>query len=1054
MAVPYTHLHVHSHYSFLDGASSPEALARRAAALGQDTLALTDWQGLYGAVTFDGACRAVGVRPLFGAEIALVGTDGAPGRHLTLLVRDATGWASLCRLLTTAHLAGCKGHAPVAPQALAAHTAGLLCLTGCRHGVLADPLLAADEDAAWRAAAWLRGLFGADLWVELPLNARPDDRLLAARLAGIADRLGVGIVATANAHYATPEDGPLADTLACIRAGTTLAAARHLRPNHAYHLASGAEMAARCPDRPGALANSRIVADRCTFALAFGPHRFPAVALPGTRGAAGGGPAAAVPAVIPPDATPDATPDTRLQTLCRAGLTARYADGDPDLWRRAARQLAEELAVIADLGLAPCFLLVADVVRFAQERDIPCQGRGSATGSVVAYTLGIARVEPLGQHLLFARFLSRERGSLPDIDLDFGHLRREEVIRYLYATYGAAHVGMACTVQTYHTRGAVRDVGKALGLPAPVVAAVARRVRQRLDDDLAGAVRAAVGEDALALPRWGHLVALCGQLVGTPRHLGIHNGGVVVTGPPLGDLVPLERATMPGRVVVQWDKDSLEAAGLIKLDVLSLQALDLAHEAVALVRAHAGRDLDLARLPDDDPATYALLRAADTIGCFQVESRAQQAMLPLHRPRTFADLVAQISIVRPGPIQSGMVHPYLRRRLGEEPVSYAHPSLEPVLRDTLGVMLFQEDILEVARTLAGFSLGAGDELRRAMGSQRSRAKMAALRARFLAGAAANGVTETVATTVFTQIEAFAGYGFPRSHATAFARLAYETAYLKAHHPAAFYCARLNAQPGGFYAPGVVVGDARRHGIAILGPDLARSAYDCTLEGGAGDDLAVRLGLRYVRGLAATIGAALVAECESRGPFRDLGDLCRRGRGFLTPEVVAALIAAGACDGWGVGRRALLWALPSTWRGATGLPLPPAPVALPPETPPERAAGEGWATGLPLGQHLVATQRAALAARGVVPIAALDDLPAGRVATIAGRIPVLQQPPTAKGVVFLSLEDETGLGNAVLTPAIAKEYRAALHAAPIVLVTGPVRRKGAVTNIQVTMIEPW
>jgi error-prone DNA polymerase len=868
---PFVHLHAHSNYSFLDGASSPEALARHAATLGQDTLALTDWSGLHGAIPFDRACRDVGVRPLFGAEIALAGADGQPGRHLTLLVRDAAGWASLCRLLTSAHLAGHKGFAPVAAATLAAHAAGLTCLSGCRHGVIAAPLLADDEGAAWHGAAWLRDLFGDDLWVELPLNARPDERLLAARLGGIADRLGVGVVATANVHYAAPADGPLADTLACIRAGTTLAAARHLRPNHAYHLASGAELAARCPDRPEALANTRLVADRCAFALAFGPHRFPTV--PVSAGAGGG-------VELTPDNTPDATadeppaatPDARLRALCHAGLTERYADGDPALWRRAARQLAEELAVIADLGLAPFFLLVADVVRFARARDIPCQGRGSATGSVVAYTLGVARVEPLGQRLLFARFLSRERGSLPDIDLDFGHARREEVVRYLYATYGAAHVGMACTIQTYHTRGAVRDVGKALGLPAPVVEAVARRVRQRLDADLAGAVRAAVGDEALALPVWGHLVALCARLVGTPRHLGIHNGGVVVTGPPLGDLVPLERATMPGRVVVQWDKDALELAGLIKLDVLSLQALDLAYEAARLVREHEGAALDLARLPDDDPATYDLLCAADTIGCFQVESRAQQAMLPLHRPRTFADLVAQISIVRPGPIQSGMVHPYLRRRLGEEPVGYAHPSLEPVLRATLGVMLFQEDILEVARTLAGFSLGAGDELRRAMGSQRSTARMAALRERFLAGAAANGVAEAVAVTVFTQIEAFAGYGFPRSHAVAFARLAYETAWLKAHHPAAFYCARLNAQPGGFYAPGVVVGDARRHGIAVRGPDLARSAYDCTLERAAGGDLAVRLGLCYVRGLAETTGTARAAECARRGPFR-IGPWC-------------------------------------------------------------------------------------------------------------------------------------------------------------------------------------
>ncbi|CAA9583322.1 MAG: Error-prone repair homolog of DNA polymerase III alpha subunit, partial [uncultured Thermomicrobiales bacterium] len=407
-------------------------------------------------------------------------------------------------------------------------------------------------------------------------------------------------------------------------------AARHLRPNHRYHLADGTELAARFADLPEALANTRAVAARCTFALDFGPHVFPAVPVPAGR-----------------------TPDEQLRARCRAGLTDRYAAGDPATWRRAAVQLDHELAVIATLGLAPYFLLVGDVVRFAREAGVPCQGRGSAAGSVVAYTLGISRVDPLAHRLLFERFLSTERASLPDIDIDFGHLGRESVIQYLYRTYGAAHVGMACTVQTYHTRGAVRDVGKALGIPAPTLEAVARRVRRRLDDTLAGAVAAVAGEAALDSRLWGHFVALCEQLVGTPRHLGIHNGGVVVTGPPLGELVPLEHATMADRVVVQWDKDSLELAGLIKLDVLALQSLDLVREAVALVERHEGTTIDLDRLPLDDPATYALLTAADTIGCFQVESRAQQAVAPLHRPRTFDDIVVQISIIRPGPIQSG-----------------------------------------------------------------------------------------------------------------------------------------------------------------------------------------------------------------------------------------------------------------------------------------------------------------------------------------------------------------------------------------------------------------
>lgn len=512
--------------------------------------------------------------------------------------------------------------------------------------------------------------------------------------------------------------------------------------------------------------------------------------------------------------------------------------------------------------------------------------------------------------------------------------------------------------------------------------------------------------------------------------------------------------------MVQWDKDSLERAGLIKLDVLSLQALDMVQETVSLVREYEGRTIDLDRLTPDDPATYDLICAADTIGCFQVESRAQQQFLPLHQPRTFSDLVAQISIIRPGPLQGGMVHPYLRRRAGEEPVAYPHPSLEPVLRDTLGVVLYQEQVLETARALAGFTLGEGDELRRAMGSQRSKDKMRAIRARFIAGAAACGVPEATAETVFSQIEGFASYGFPRSHATAFARLAYETAFLRRHHLVPFLSARLNAQPGGFYSPAVIINDARRHGVRVFAPDLAASEYNCTIERIAEPardtptQLAVRLGLRYVRGLADATGHALLAARDRSGPFADLADLCRRGHAFLTPDAVAALIMSGACDAWGPPRRQLLWQLPATWRSATGLPLPVAPVPLPAETPPERVAAESWATGIPLTAHPVATLRAALSAAGVITTAALDRAPAGASVTVAGLAIVAQQPPTAKGVIFLSLEDEFGIASAILSPAVAKAQRAALHAAPILLATGKVQRRGATINLLVQTIAPW
>lgn len=1044
----FVHLHVHSHYSFLDGASSPEALARRAADLRQEALALTDWVGLYGAIEHRQACERAGVRPIYGAEVALQSSDSSetPNGHLTLLVKGRTGWQSLCRLLTAAQLAGEKGRPVLTTAMLAANNAGLVCLSGCRHGVVAAPLLVDDGERALASARWLRDLYGDDLWLELPLTRQPDERLLAARLADLGGRLGVGVVATGNVHYATPDHAPLADVLTCIRAGTTLAAARTLRPNHRHYLAGAEEMAARCPLSFEALVNTRSVAARCRFDLAFGRHLFPAVPIPAGRKSAG--------QRIAP------TPDDYLRSLCREGLKRRYASDDPALQQQAARQLDRELAVIASLGLVDFFLLVADTAREARVRGIPHQGRGSAAGSVVSYSLGISRVEPLTNRLLFERFLSTERGSLPDIDIDFGHLRREEIIQYLYRTYGAAHVGMACTVQRYHHRGAVRDVGKAWGIPAPTLETLAQRLRRRLDDDLAQAVVAVVGVAAARTPYWARFIAICESLVGTPRHLGIHNGGMVITGPELSEFVPLERAAMEDRVVVQWDKESLELAGLIKLDILSLQALDMLHEAEQLVREYEGVDLDLGQLAVDDPAAYDLLCRADTIGAFQVESRAQIQFLPLHQPRDFPSLVAQISIIRPGPLQGHMVHPYLRRRAGEEPVTYPHPSLEPVLRDTAGVILYQEQVLETARALAGFSLGEGDELRRAMGSQRSPERMQALRARFIGGAEARGVPSAVAVEVFSQLEGFAFYGFPRSHATAFARLAYEAIYLKVHHPVAFYAARLNAQPGGFYAPSVVVGDARRHGVRILAPDLAESVYNCTIERGGDGRLGVRLGLRYVRGLADTTGLALVAERDQQGPYRDLPDLCRRGREFLSREAITALVAAGACDGWGVPRRTLLWQLPAIWhnrgtrQSGAGLHLPVATVALPTETLPERVAGESWATGLPLTMHPLATVRAALDRAGILPVAALGTAPDGAVVTVAGLAVVAQAPPTAKGTVFLSLEDETGLGNAILSPGMARSQRAALHASPIIAVTGWVQRRGVTTNLVVQTITPW
>lgn len=552
----FVHLHVHSAFSFLDGASPPEDLVARAAALGQGGLALTDWCGVYAAPPFAAACAEHGIRPIFGAEVDVTGLG-----HLTLLVRDRAGWRSLCRLITAARERWGKGHAPVAWESLVRHHEGLLCLSGCRHGALSGSLLSGDEAGAWSAARRLRDLFRDDLWVEIARNRVAGEGLLGRALAGFAARLGVGVVATANVHYVEPGDGPAADLLACVREGTTLPTAKHLRSNHTYHLASAAEMATRFRDLPEAFGNTLVVAERCTFELRFGRHQFPAVPIPVGR-----------------------TPDEELRARCRAGLTERYAGAGAARWQAARQRLDEELGVVERLGLANYFLVVHDVVRFAAAQGIAHQGRGSAAGSIIAYSLRVSRVEPIGQGLLFARFLNEARANaLPDIDIDFASARREEVIQHLFATYGQAATAMTITFHQYHRQGAVADAGKALGLPRPLLAALARRLRRGLDPDLSAAIQAVAGPGAAATRPWAALVALVPRLIGLPRHQGIHNGGVVIVAGELADCCPIEPATMADRQVLQWDKDGLEQLDLVKLDVLGLQALDLIAEASRLV---------------------------------------------------------------------------------------------------------------------------------------------------------------------------------------------------------------------------------------------------------------------------------------------------------------------------------------------------------------------------------------------------------------------------------------------------------------------------------------
>lgn len=1086
---PYVELHCHSHFSLRDGVDPPEALVARAAALGMAALALTDHDALYGAVPFARAAQEAGVRPIFGAELTL-----HDGSHLTLLVETSAGWANLCDLIRLARHHAPKGEARLPKGALAARTAGLIALSGCRRGAVAAALGQRRPQQALAAARALAAWFApGSCFIEIQHHRLPGDDWLCAELSDLAAYLRLPTVWTNNVHYATPAGRPLHDLLTCARQRTTLdTAGTLLRANAEYFLKDGASLAPLRPAQAQALATTGRIAERCGFTLQFGIQDLPAFPVPAGT-----------------------TPERYLAARCREGLRSRpVADR-----ARAEAQLAEELAVITRAGLTNYLLIVWDIVRFCAAQGIRCQGRGSAANALVAYLLGIGPIDPLAHRLEFGRFLSDERPSLPDIDLDIQADRREAVIQYVLATYGAEHAAMACTYVTLRTRSARREVAQALG--------------------------------AAATPE--RVAALSERLRGTPRHLGIHNGGMVLTGPPLHTRLPSEPAALAGRTVVQWDKQALEDAGLIKIDLLGLRTLSMLAEAERLLAGgggqhgqadgrpatddqagqddrrpttdgQAGQDDGrpttddqpgqddrrpttddrpgqddrrpttadqiraaesssvvhrpsahptagvghslLASLTPDDPAVYAMLSAGDSIGVFQVESRAQAQLLPRLRPACFADLIVAISLIRPGPIQGAMVHPYLRRRAGLEPVTFAHPLLAPALGETLGVILFQEQVLKVARALAGFSPGQGEQLRRALGRMQNAegkrqntgqagdnrdamsdprashedAALARIHAAFIAGAAGRGVPAAVAEAVFGQLRAFAGYAFPKSHAAAFAVLVYQAAWLKRYHPAVFYTALLNHQPMGFWSPAVLVGDARRHGVAVHGVDALLSAERCTIEGGG-----VRLGLRQVRGWGAASCGQLLAARAAR-PFADLADLCRRTQ--LPKSLIAELIRVGGLDRWGL-RRQLLWALGGLHYAEEELELvvPLDAVELP---APSRAERLGWAyagLGLSADDHPLALVRGWLRRQGLRGARDLADLPAGTCARVAGLVVVQQAPPTAKGFVFLTLEDEDGLVDVILRPPLVARARACLAAGPLLVVAGVVQRDSGAPAIR-------
>jgi len=1025
-ALSYVELHCHSNYSFLDGASFPEESVARARELGMEALALTDHDGLYGAVRFWKAAQEQGVKPIIGVEMEVEGEG-----HLVLLAESSVGYVSLCRLISQAQLAGSKAHPILTLEELARQREGLICLSGCHQGPLARRILAKEGRGAEEAAGRLLDVFGPqNFWIELSRHYLLQDRYLVGELVKLAKRLGVGVVATNNVHYARREKHRLQDLLTCIRHHATLdEAGPLLRTNSEYYLKSPAEMASLFADLPQAIANTHLIAERCNVELDLSAHRLPRLKLP--RGE---------------------TPSRLLRRLCQEGLHRRYRL----IPQRARTQLEHELSVIKEAGLAGYFLIVWDILRFARERDIPAQGRGSAAGSLVAYLLGITRVDPLQHHLLFERFLSTDIHTMPDIDVDFGHRGRDEVIEYVYSKYGQDHTAMVCNVVTYQPRLARREVARALGIPTELLNGWLHTYREY---ELHASESELQDGTPNIPPKFALFSELARAIQGFPRHLSIHVGGMLITGPPLMDVVPIEQATMPGRVVSQWNKEDIEDLGLIKLDLLSLRTLSMIQEAVELVRKHRDIELDLEEIPLDDPAVYRMLQEADTIGCFQVESRAQMQMLPRVKPERFEDLTIEVALIRPGPIQGDMVRPYLRRQglarppvppvpvpqawAGQaghgEPVTTLHPLLEPILAETLGVVIFQEQVIQIAMAVAGFSGGEADKLRRAMSRSRSQEAMEELRERFVQGALERGLAPELAEAIFEKLRGFASYGFCKSHAAAFARTAYESCYLKAHYPAEFYCALLNNQPMGFYSPDVIIGDARRHGVEVLPPHVDRSRKLCTLEGGS-----IRLGFIYVRGLGEAAIRKLI-EAQAQGPFRSLRGFCHCTR--LPRRAVEHLIRVGAMDHWLTPRRNLLWELGKTsYPEELDLALPPDEIRFPDLTRAEELVDEYELLGLSPDDHPLALYRPWLEREGVLSSGELACHPDGAWVQVAGLAVVCQRPPTAKGFVFLTLENEEGLINVIIHPDVYRQHRAVVEGAALLLVSGRLRRQGSVTNI--------
>jgi len=1007
----YVELHCHSNFSFLDGASHPEELIKVAAKLGFPALALTDHNGLYGIVRFAQAAKEYGVRPVFGAEVTL-----DSGHHLVLLIKNETGYTNLSRLLTIAQMENAKGEAKVSQATLIENSKGLIALSGCRQGEIPSLLLKKEVIQARCVAERYREVFGKDnFYLELQHHRLPLQEQLCEKLATLGRKLDIPIVATNNVHYTVPEQRRLQDILTCIKNHTTIDNANDvLYPNAERFLKSAEQMRELFAAYPEAVADTLAIASRCDFVLGKLKTSLPDFPVPVGE-----------------------TVESYLRHLTYEGAKHRYGE----LPEPVVRQLEHELRIINKLELGGYFLIVWDIARFCKVNGILCQGRGSAANSAVCYCLEITAVDPIRLKLLFERFVSEERKEPPDIDIDIAHNRREEVIQYVYAKYGRDHAGMVCEIISYRGRSAVRDVGKALGFTLADVDRLAKLLDHYSDSN---EIEQRLQEAKLDLDhhRVRHLVELVKEIRGFPRHLGIHVGGMIITKKPLSEIVPIENATMPDRSVIQWDKDDCGDVGMVKIDLLGLGMLSLIDIAIRLVREQHGVTIDPARLTYDDPKVYDLLCSADTVGVFQVESRAQMNTLPRHKPRRFYDLVIEVALIRPGPIQGDMVHPYLRRRNGEEEITYPHPKLKPILERTLGIPLFQEQGMQVAVAAAGFTASEADELRRAMGHKRSRERMESLSLRLISGMMKSGIDREAAEKIFMQLAAFADFGFAESHAASFALLVYVSAFFKVYYPREFYCALLNAQPLGFYSPSTIVYEGQRRGVKFLSVDIAKSGWDCAIKGES-----VRLGFRYIKSLGNAAREKIESEL-AKGAFLSLQDFVQRTG--LNRDELEQLAMVDAFQSFGLDRRQALWQiLALSSRGESELAIVDdnkGQDLLAPMDATEQLVADFGGMALSTGPHPMSLVRATLSKKGALSSQELQRMADKQQVTVAGIVIIRQRPMTAKGFLFLTLEDECGFFNIVVKPHYATQCRKAVVYSNCLLVKGVLERQDGVLNI--------